>query len=136
MKRLRAEFENGKAELEKEVERLLEEEAGGEEGAKGEATNQGEAATVESGGASSVPEGSENVAANSKASEHATKPPKKAPKVTLCVHVVQGEHAGEKFSFKKSNRMQVMIGRSTGKRFKKGGVSLFKDGEVSTTHGK
>ena len=48
VKRLRAEFENGKAELEKEVERLLEEEAGGEEGAKGEATNQ-EAATVESG---------------------------------------------------------------------------------------
>lgn len=50
--------------------------------------------------------------------------------------VIEGVHKDASFNFKRTQRLIVMVGRSTGKRFKKGGVSLFKDSEVSTTHGK
>ena len=50
--------------------------------------------------------------------------------------VVEGVHKNASFNFKRTQRLTVMIGRSTGKRFKKTGVSLYKDSEVSTTHGK
>lgn len=50
--------------------------------------------------------------------------------------VVEGVHKNASFNFKRTQRLTVMIGRSTGKRFKNTGVSLYKDSEVSTTHGK
>lgn len=48
-----------------------------------------------------------------------------------------GPHSGLTFSFKSSKRLTIMIGRSTGKKFRKGvGISLPKDDEVSNTHAK
>ena len=137
--RLRAEFEEGKVELEKELETLLEGNAGDEENGVSAANQEGVATEAGEKAGKGGAADSENVAANSSSpsdTADAKEPQKKTSKAILRVHVAQGEHAGEKFTFKKSNRMQVMIGRSTGKRFKKGGISLPKDGEVSTTHGK
>ena len=47
-----------------------------------------------------------------------------------------GPHIGEEFVVKPRKRRVFPIGRSTGKKFLSGGVSLKDDHQVSTTHGK
>ena len=55
----------------------------------------------------------------------------------LHVDVVEGEHTGKTFDINISMDKEAWIGRSRGKKFKDGkGISLYKDLEVSTTHGK
>ena len=52
------------------------------------------------------------------------------------LRVVEGPYAGLTFEIKPRRRRPVHIGRSTGKKFKSGGVSLPNDASVSTTHAK
>ena len=108
--KLRNEFELGKIELEQEVERQI-----------AELEKENEAESTE------LPKKKAKTGAKSKSSSDSTK---------IQIMVVEGVHKDALFKFKRTSRLTVMIGRSTGKRFKRGGVSLFKDSEVSTTHGK
>ena len=49
---------------------------------------------------------------------------------------VDGPYSGRKWKLKpRLGGKPIMVGRSTGRKFTRGGVSLSKDGEVSTTHG-
>ena len=108
--KLRNEFELGKIELEQEVERQI-----------AELEKQNEAESSE------LPKKKAKTDSKSQSSSDSTK---------IQVMVVEGVHKDALFKFKRTSRLTVMIGRSTGKRFKRSGVSLFKDSEVSTTHGK
>lgn len=61
-------------------------------------------------------------------------------KLLICtVKCTAGPHIGQKFRLEpktESGDDVFKIGRSTGKLFKEKGVSMYKDKEVSTTHGK
>ena len=113
--KLRNEFELGKIELENEVEKQIAELE--KEYEQQQSDKSSKKSKTSSSGSSSSSSSSSN---NSK----------------IKIAVVEGVHKDASFNFKRTQRLTVMIGRSTGKRFKKSGVSLFKDSEVSTTHGK
>ena len=55
---------------------------------------------------------------------------------TVRVTVLSGPHSGEDFILKPRARSYSWIGRSTGQKFTKNGISLCEDQEVSTAHGK
>ncbi|KAL7555791.1 hypothetical protein ACA910_007195 [Epithemia clementina (nom. ined.)] len=56
---------------------------------------------------------------------------------TLRIHALEGEHTNKIFEVVIDPVTEAFMGRSRGKKFKDGkGVSLYKDLEVSTTHGK
>lgn len=55
---------------------------------------------------------------------------------TLKIEIVGGEYAGKIFELDNLEHEPAMVGRSRGKKVLKHGVSLPKDPEVSTTHGK
>lgn len=52
------------------------------------------------------------------------------------VDIVSGPYIGKFFILKPTSRSACLIGRSTSKKFKDKGISLSKDGEISTSHGK
>ena len=55
---------------------------------------------------------------------------------TLKVEIMAGYYSGQVFHLDVSANKTCMIGRSQSKRFTKNGISLPRDAEVSTTHGK
>lgn len=54
----------------------------------------------------------------------------------LRVEIVGGEYLGTKFEVKPTKSAFAWVGRSTSKKFREKGISLPKDLEVSTTHGR
>lgn len=64
-----------------------------------------------------------------------SQPPSSAS-TTIEVQMTVGPHAPSKFLLRPRPGAPCLIGRSKGKKFVKNGVSLHKDQEVSTTHGK
>jgi len=52
------------------------------------------------------------------------------------VRMIVGPHANSNYMLRPKPGQPCLIGRSKGKKFIKNGVSLYKDQEISTTHGK
>ena len=55
---------------------------------------------------------------------------------SIQVQITQGSHKSQTFLLRPTIGTPCLIGRSKGKKFIKNGISLYKDQEVSTTHGK
>eukprot|EP00579_Thalassiosira_antarctica_P011835 CAMPEP_0201924302 /NCGR_PEP_ID=MMETSP0903-20130614/13057_1 /ASSEMBLY_ACC=CAM_ASM_000552 /TAXON_ID=420261 /ORGANISM="Thalassiosira antarctica, Strain CCMP982" /LENGTH=178 /DNA_ID=CAMNT_0048461801 /DNA_START=137 /DNA_END=670 /DNA_ORIENTATION=+ len=55
---------------------------------------------------------------------------------TIELQIIVGPHSHSKFLLRPRPGQPCLIGRSKGKKFIKNGVSLHKDQEISTTHGK
>jgi FHA domain len=52
------------------------------------------------------------------------------------IQIIAGPHAGKTIVLQPKPNAPCVVGRSAGKKFRERGVSLAKDSEVSTTHGK
>lgn len=61
---------------------------------------------------------------------------KTSPNIRLVVEIVGGDYIGKIFELDNLAHEPAVVGRSRGKKVLKHGISLPKDPEVSTTHGK
>lgn len=57
-------------------------------------------------------------------------------KAALIITIISGPHASQTYKLQPKHTQPCLIGRSKGKKFLRNGISLSKDQEVSTTHGK
>mmetsp|Transcript_15453 Transcript_15453/g.23387 ORF Transcript_15453/g.23387 Transcript_15453/m.23387 type:complete len:277 (-) Transcript_15453:184-1014(-) len=55
---------------------------------------------------------------------------------TLTITILTGPHESQTYKLQPKHTQPCLIGRSKGKKFLRNGISLSKDQEVSTTHGK
>jgi len=55
---------------------------------------------------------------------------------TIHVEITEGLYQGKEYKLIPKPNAPCMVGRSTGRKYRYGGISLAKDIEVSTTHGK
>jgi hypothetical protein len=67
-------------------------------------------------------------------SSHSPQP--NANNSTMAVQITSGPHAPSRFHLRPRPGAPCLVGRSKGKKFVKNGISLHRDQEVSTTHGK
>lgn len=79
---------------------------------------------------------SDNKRNGGKSSATKKDPPKKKSGVTIHIAITNGAYAGKTFVLSPAPNRPCWVGRGTGKKFKAKGMSLSKDPEVSTTHGK
>jgi len=54
----------------------------------------------------------------------------------LIITILSGPHASQTYKIQPKHTQPCLVGRSKGKKFLRNGISLSKDQEVSTTHGK
>jgi len=73
---------------------------------------------------------------NSRTSKKVTDDVRDPQPTVIHVELTSGEYAGSKFTLTPTLRWPCWVGRSAGKKFTNRGISLPKDVEVSTTHGK
>ena len=73
-------------------------------------------------------------------STNTTSKPKSATTITntstLTITILTGPHESQTYKLQPKHTQPCLIGRSKGKKFLRNGISLSKDQEVSTTHGK
>jgi hypothetical protein len=62
--------------------------------------------------------------------------PSSSSSPTITIQITVGPHAPSTYTIHPKPNTPCVIGRSKGKKFTKNGISLYKDQEVSTTHGK
>lgn len=76
-------------------------------------------------------------AASSSSISQATKPKSTTSTTnTLQITILSGPHSSQMYKLQPKLSQPCLIGRSKGKKFLRNGISLSKDQEVSTTHGK
>ncbi len=68
--------------------------------------------------------------ATSASTSKSTKP------TTVQIEIIKGPHTGMTYNLNPSYKKPCWVGRSSSKKFRERGISLNKDDEVSTTHGK
>lgn len=69
-------------------------------------------------------------------SQSGSKPLKTRVPTTINIEIIGGHYSGNTYALVPKNRNPCWVGRSQGKKFKERGISLSKDLEISTSHGK
>jgi len=69
-------------------------------------------------------------------STNTSKPKSTTNTSTLTITILTGPHESQTYKLQPKHTQPCLIGRSKGKKFLRNGISLSKDQEVSTTHGK
>ena len=85
---------------------------------------------------STITTNSSSTTADSKPSSSSTTTTNSNSTTSIQISITAGPHTSSKYLLRPKPGVPCLLGRSKGKKFIKNGVSLHKDQEVSTTHGK